>query len=78
VLTAGGVIFIALTVIDRKIRAFDKASGKLLWKATLPDPDNSTPAVYEVKGREYVVIAGGGGREPKLPTGGVYVAFALP
>ncbi|WP_220399094.1 PQQ-binding-like beta-propeller repeat protein [Granulicella sp. WH15] len=78
VLTAGGVIFIASTVLDKKIRAFDKKDGKLLWEATLPYPANSTPAVYEVNGKEYVVIAAGGGREPKLPTGGVYVAFALP
>jgi quinoprotein glucose dehydrogenase len=78
VLTGGGVIFIASTVLDKKIRAFDKKNGKLLWEATLPYPANSTPAVYEVNGKEYVVIAAGGGREPKLPTGGVYVAFALP
>lgn len=78
VVTAGGVLFIAATVIDKKIRAYDKQTGKLLWEYLLPYPANSTPAVYEIDGREYLVIGSGGGREPKLPTGGVYVAFALP
>lgn len=78
VVTAGGVIFIAATVIDKKIRAYDKRNGKLLWEYLLPYPANATPAVYEINGREFLVIGAGGGREPKIPTGGVYVAFALP
>ena len=78
VLTAGGVVFIAATVIDKKIRAYDKRTGKLLWEYLLPYPANATPAIYEIDGREYVVIAAGGGRDPKIPTGGEYVAFALP
>jgi quinoprotein glucose dehydrogenase len=78
VVTAGGVVFIAATVVDKKIRAYDKRTGKLLWEYLLPYPANSTPAVYEIDGREYVVIASGGGRDPRIPTGGVYVAFALP
>ena len=78
VVTAGGVVFIAATVEDKKIRAYDKQTGKLLWEYLLPYPANATPAVYEIDGREYVVIASGGGRDPRIPTGGVYVAFALP
>lgn len=78
VVTAGGVVFIAATVLDKKIRAYDKRTGKLLWESLLPYPANATPAVYQIDGREYVVIAAGGGRDPKIPTGGVYVAFALP
>ncbi len=78
VVTAGGVVFIAATVIDKKIRAYDKRTGKLLWEYLLPYPANATPAVYEVDGREYLVIASGGGRDPRIPTGGEYVAFALP
>ncbi|MGD0520503.1 MAG: c-type cytochrome [Terracidiphilus sp.] len=79
VVTAGGLIFIAATNFDHKIRAFDKTTGKLLWEATLPFAGNATPAVYEVNGREYVEIASGGtGMNPRGPTGGVYVAFALP
>jgi Glucose dehydrogenase len=78
VVTAGGVIFIAATVVDKKIRAYDKRTGKLLWEYLLPYPANATPAVYEVNGREFLVIASGGGRDPRIPTGGEYVAFALP
>ena len=78
VVTAGGVVFIAATVEDKKIRAYDKRTGKLLWEYQLAYPANATPAVYEINGREYMVIASGGGRDPRIPTGGEYVAFALP
>ena len=78
VVTAGGLVFIAATNYDRKFRAFDKATGELLWEATLPSSGNATPAVYEVGGREFVVIAAGGGKSPQGGPGGVYVAFALP
>jgi quinoprotein glucose dehydrogenase len=78
VVTAGGVLFIGATVLDKKFRAFDKATGKLLWEASLPLSANATPATYQVNGRQYVVIAAGGDRDPTTPKGGVYVAFALP
>ncbi|HTZ90506.1 MAG TPA: PQQ-binding-like beta-propeller repeat protein [Alloacidobacterium sp.] len=78
VVTAGGLLFIAATSYDRKIRAFDKSTGQLLWQATLPFAGNATPATYEAGGRQFVVIAAGGGKDPKSPSGGVYVAFALP
>jgi quinoprotein glucose dehydrogenase len=76
VVTAGGLLFIAATR-DGKIRAFNKRTGKLLWQAVLPAPGFATPAVYSAGGREYIVIACGGG---KLGTrsGDSYVAFALP
>ncbi len=79
VVTAGGLVFIAATNFDRKFRAFDKATGKLLWEATLPLSGNATPATYEAGGRQYVVIyANGGKSRPGGPRGGYYVAFALP
>jgi quinoprotein glucose dehydrogenase len=79
VVTSGGLIFIAATNFDHKMRAFDKTTGKLLWEATLPFAGNATPATYEVHGRQYVVIASGGsGMNPNGPIGGIYVAFALP
>ena len=77
VVTAGGVLFIAATSFDKKIRAFDKDTGKLLWEATLPAAGNATPATYEVNGRQYVVIAAGGGKS-EAPSGASIVAFALP
>ena len=79
VVTAGGLVFIGATNFDKKFRAFDKATGKLLWEATLPFSANATPITYTVAGRQYVVIYASGGKDKRgSPTGGVYVAFALP
>jgi quinoprotein glucose dehydrogenase len=78
IVTAGGLVFIGATVFDKKIRAFNSDTGKLLWEATLPYAAVATPATYSIDGRQYVVIAAGGGRDPKSPLGGEYVAFALP
>jgi quinoprotein glucose dehydrogenase len=75
--TAGGLLFIAATNFDKKFRAFDKSTGSLLWETTLPFSANTTPASYEVDGRQFVVIAAGGGKDPKSKSGGVYVAFVL-
>jgi quinoprotein glucose dehydrogenase len=77
VVTAGGLLFIAATNFDKKFRAFDKTTGALLWETTLPFSGNATPATYEVHGRQFVVIAAGGGKDLKSKSGGVYVAFAL-
>lgn len=74
--TEGGVIFIAATR-DAKIRAFDKKNGKVLWEAQLPVPGYATPSVYAVRGREYVVIACGGGKIGSK-SGDEYISFALP
>jgi quinoprotein glucose dehydrogenase len=78
IVTAGGLLFIGATNFDQKFRAFDKSTGQLLWESTLPFSGNATPATYDVNGRQFVVIAAGGGKDPKSPSGGVYVAFALP
>ena len=77
VVTAGGLLFIGATNYDKVFRALDKTTGKVLWQTTLPAAGNATPATYEVDGRQYVVIAAGGGKSP-APTGGSLVAFALP
>lgn len=77
ILTAGGLLFIGATVYDRQMHAFDSSTGKLLWHATLPYSGVATPATYMVNGKQYVVIAAGGGKSGQ-PSGGVYVAFALP
>ena len=78
VVTAGGLVFIAATNHDRKIRAFDKTTGALLWESMLPSSGNATPATYEVNGQQFVVVAAGGGKSPTGGPGGVYVAFSLP
>jgi len=77
VVTAGGLLFIGATDHDRKFHAYDKTTGKLLWETTLPAGGNATPATYEVNGRQFVVIAAGGGKSGE-PSGGSYVAFSLP
>ncbi|HKU25261.1 MAG TPA: c-type cytochrome, partial [Candidatus Sulfotelmatobacter sp.] len=75
--TAGGLLFIGATNYDKKFHAYDKATGRLLWETTLPYAGNASPITYELKGRQYVVIAAGGGKDLKSKSGGVYVAFAL-
>jgi quinoprotein glucose dehydrogenase len=77
VVTAGGVLFIGATNFDKKFHAYDKLTGKLLWETTLPAAGNATPAVYQLHGREYIVIACGGGKNG-APSGSAIVAFALP
>jgi quinoprotein glucose dehydrogenase len=76
IVTEGGLVFIAATQ-DAKFRAFDKTTGKLLWETTLPAAGYATPSTFQVRGKQYVVIAAGGG---KLGTksGDAYVAYALP
>jgi quinoprotein glucose dehydrogenase len=78
VVTAGGLVFIAATNFDKKLRALNASTGELLWESVLPFPGNATPAIYESGGHEYVVIAAGGGRVAGQPSGGVYIAFAVP
>jgi len=78
IVTAGGIVIISATNFDRKIRAFDSRTGELLWSANLPYAGNATPATYMIDGRQYVVIATSGARDPKGPQGAAYVAFALP
>ena len=78
IVTAGGLVFIGATNHDRKFRAFDKDTGKLLWETVMPSSGNATPATYEVNGRQYVVIVAAGGYGRSASTAAVYVAFALP
>ncbi|SDP77838.1 quinoprotein glucose dehydrogenase [Mucilaginibacter sp. OK268] len=73
--TKGGLVFIAATK-DEKIRAFDKKTGKVLWEAQLPAAGYATPATYSIDGKQYVVIACGGGKIGSK-SGDEYVCFAL-
>jgi quinoprotein glucose dehydrogenase len=76
VVTAGGVVFIAASK-DEMMHAFEQKTGKLLWQAKLPAGGYATPSTYQVKGRQYVLIACGGGKM-HTKSGDAYVAFALP
>jgi quinoprotein glucose dehydrogenase len=76
VATLGGIVFVAASR-DEKIRAFDKSNGEVLWEHPLPAGGYATPAVYEVEGKQFLVIACGGGKMG-TKSGDSYVAFSLP
>ena len=76
IVSAGGVLFIGATK-DQAFRAFNTNTGALLWETELPAGGYATPATYAVDGRQYVVIAAGGGKMG-TKSGDSYVAFALP
>jgi quinoprotein glucose dehydrogenase len=74
VITAGGLVFIAATHYDRKIRAFNSKTGELLWEGNLPGSGIATPATYSVNGKQYVVVGTTNTRVPgsrrPIPRGG--------
>ena len=74
--TAGGLLFIGATK-DEKFRAFDRGTGRVLWETSLPAGGYATPATFAVNGKQFVVIAAGGGKMGTR-SGDAYVAFALP
>jgi quinoprotein glucose dehydrogenase len=85
VVTAGGLIFTATN--DKKLRAWDEDTGKVIWEANLPAASEGVPAVFEMGGREYIAVCAAQGNGPavSLPgftqtpqTAGAYVVFALP
>lgn len=80
VVTMGGLIFAAMR--DHMVRAYDEETGKVLWEKRLPTPLQGMPSVYEVGGREYLVVCAAA-PEVNDPSAqkkihGAYVAFALP
>jgi len=77
IVTAGGLVFIGGTQ-DEKFHAFDKKTGELLWEYKLDAGGYATPSTYAVDGRQYVVIAAGGGGKLTTRSGDAFVAFALP
>jgi quinoprotein glucose dehydrogenase len=77
VATAGGLVFVGATA-DELFRAFDADSGKELWSYKLPAGGYAVPSVYEVDGKQYVVIAAGGGNRMGTPSGDAFIAFSLP
>jgi quinoprotein glucose dehydrogenase len=88
VVTASGLIFIA-TKDEGKLRAYDEKNGKVLWETDLPAASEGVPAVYEVGGREYIVLCAASAKQTEIPRDGPeqqsaqpvhrsYIAFALP
>jgi quinoprotein glucose dehydrogenase len=76
IVTGGDLLFIAATP-DQMIKAYNKHNGEMLWQARLPAAGFATPITYAVEGRQYLVVAAGGGKLGQ-PSGSSYVAFALP
>jgi quinoprotein glucose dehydrogenase len=76
IVTGGGLLFIAATQ-DAKFRAFDRKTGRQLWEATLPAPGYATPSTFAVGGKQFVVIAAGGGKLGSKSSD-TYVAYSLP
>ena len=74
IVTAGGLLFLGGTR-DKKLSAFDKATGKLKWETTLPGNGSSTPCTYMVNGRQYIALSVSGGKDHPA---GYIVAYALP
>jgi quinoprotein glucose dehydrogenase len=76
---SGGLVFIAASM-DRRIRAFDLATGALAWEHALPASGQATPLTYRARpgGRQFVVIAAGGHGGLRSSLGDAVVAFALP
>ena len=86
-----GNTYYAISDNDSKLYALDSATGKLIFSKELPNGSQGVPAVYQVNGREYILLAVSGGGTPYpegayLPPGGKmnptdwkgYMAFALP
>ncbi|MCS1408824.1 MAG: Quinate/shikimate dehydrogenase (quinone) [Verrucomicrobia subdivision 3 bacterium] len=77
VVTKGGLVFIGATM-DERFHAYDKDSGELLWEYQMEYGGYATPATYEIAGRQYVLIAAGGGGKPGTKRGDLFYCFALP
>ena len=75
--TAGGLVFIG-AAMDERFHAYDKANGRLLWEYQMEAGGYATPCTYSVRGRQYVLIAAGGGGKPETKPGNAYYCFALP
>jgi quinoprotein glucose dehydrogenase len=77
VVTASGLVFIAAAT-DNLIRAIDIRSGKTVWSDVLPAGGQATPMVYDMNGKQYVVIYAGGHHFMETPIGDDVIAYALP
>jgi quinoprotein glucose dehydrogenase len=76
IVTAGGLVFIGGSQ-DEKLHAYDATTGATLWERPIGAGGYATPATYAIAGRQFVVIAAGGGGKPRTRSGDAFVAFAL-
>jgi quinoprotein glucose dehydrogenase len=78
IVTGGGLIFVAATTSEQKLRAYDIDSGKELWAGDLPASAQSTPMTFSIGGKQFIVICAGGHGKAGSKMGDSVVAFALP
>ena len=78
-MTAGGLVFIAATN-DERFRAFDKDTGEELWVTRLPASGYASPMTFRGRktGKQFVVIAAGGGNKYNKRYSGKLMVFSLP
>ena len=77
IVTAGGLVFLGASK-DEMFRAFDAATGNVLWETLLEAGAYATPATYQVGNKQYVVVAAGGGGKQRTKSSDAFIAFALP
>lgn len=79
IVTAGGLVFIGATN-DSRFRAFDKDTGKELWVTKLPASAHATPMTFRGKktGKQFLVVAAGGGNKYNSVYSDALIAFSLP
>src|SRR6185312_14006882 len=78
VITGSGLLFIGATIYDRKLRAIDAKTGKVVWETVLPFAGTTTPITYVAGGKQYVVIGTTSAMNRKASAKGTaYVAYAL-
>lgn len=71
--TAGGLVFIS-GAADKKLWAFDKKTGEMIWEQKLPAANNANVCSYFLEGKQYIALSVGGTEEN--PSGSI-MAFAL-
>ncbi len=77
IVTKGGLVFIG-AAMDERFHAYDKDTGELLWELQMDAGGYATPASFEVDGRQFVIIAAGGGGKPGTKPGDKFYCFSLP
>ncbi|MDZ7607107.1 MAG: c-type cytochrome [Cyclobacteriaceae bacterium] len=77
IVTGGGLVFIGATM-DERFHAYSKETGQLLWEFQMDAGGYATPATYEIDGKQFVIMAAGGGGKPETRAGNAYYCFSLP
>ncbi len=74
--TAGGLLFTGEG--NGLFKAYDSATGNVLWSFQAGAGVNAPPASYTVDGKQYIVVGAGGNVQLNYKRGNNIIAFALP